>query len=70
MSSSSTSVTDIGGNASGTGPWAVSIRLTVVVKPGRQVHDLVTRLEHPARHLAGVAAVVVQFAGRWPGAGG
>ena len=33
MSSPSTSVTDIGGNASETGPRAVSMRLTVVVKP-------------------------------------
>ena len=58
ISSASRTVTDIGGNASSTGPSAVSIAAIGVVKPGRQHHDLVAGLEHAAGDLAGVAAVV------------
>ena len=58
MSSSSRTVTDIGGNASSTGPSAVSIAAIRVVKPDGSTIDLVAGLEHAAGDLAGVAAVV------------
>ena len=52
-------MTDIGENASSTGPSAVSIDAMVDVNPDGQHDHLVALLEHPAGHLAGVAAVVV-----------
>ena len=59
MSSASRMVTDIGANASSTGPSAVSIDAIVRREARRQHHDLVARLEHAAGDLPGVAAVVV-----------
>ena len=59
ISSSSRTVTDIGGKASSTSPSAVSIGGDAGREARRQDHHLVALLEHAAGDLPGVAAVVV-----------
>ena len=59
ISSSSRSVTDIGGNASSHRPVEGVDRGDPVVRPDGRSDDLVAGLEHAAGDLAGVAAVVV-----------
>ena len=65
ISSASRTVTDIGGNASSTGPSAVSIAAIAAGEAGRQHHHLVARLEHARGDLAGVAAVVGDHRRLW-----
>ncbi len=55
MSSASRMVTDIGGNASSTGPSKVSMPATVVVSPDGSTMTSSPGAEHPAGDPAGVA---------------